>query len=120
VQESTKKAVVDTKEMLDKAGITEQRQALCQAAKQCFYNTSKFTLRDLRSRGVNSSSARISKRILTAFLMISKTFWIVSNFAIRFQPDSNPISPKRLRSGFGASLGDPALPVSRRPRLRHS
>ncbi len=50
VLEPTKKAVMDTREMLDKAGITEQREALCQAAGQAFYNTSKFTLRDLKSR----------------------------------------------------------------------
>ncbi|MCP3404071.1 class I SAM-dependent DNA methyltransferase [Bradyrhizobium sp. CCGB01] len=51
VLEPTKKAVVDTKKMLDEAHITEQRAALCEAAGQAFYNTSKFTLRDLRSRG---------------------------------------------------------------------
>ncbi|MFZ3091779.1 MAG: class I SAM-dependent DNA methyltransferase [Nitrospirota bacterium] len=51
VLEPTKKAVLETKEMLDKAAITEQRAALCQAAGQAFYNTSKFTLRDLKSRG---------------------------------------------------------------------
>src|SRR5271157_1796392 len=37
--------------MLDEAGITEQRAALAEAAGQAFYNTSKFTLRDLKSRG---------------------------------------------------------------------
>ncbi len=35
--------------MLDDAGITEQRAAMCEAAGQAFYNTSRFTLRDLRS-----------------------------------------------------------------------
>ncbi len=50
VLEPTKQAVSDTKAMLDKSGITEQRAALCKAAGQAFYNTSKFTLRDLRSR----------------------------------------------------------------------
>ena len=50
VLESTKKAVLETKEMLDKAGISEQRAALAAAAGQSFYNTSKFTLRDLKSR----------------------------------------------------------------------
>src|SRR5215813_4127366 len=35
---------------LDEAGITNQDQALRQAAGQSFYNTSNFTLRDLRSR----------------------------------------------------------------------
>ena len=51
VLEPTKQSVLDTKKMLDDAGITEQRAALCQAAGQAFYNTSKFTLRDLRNRG---------------------------------------------------------------------
>src|SRR5438552_7692307 len=50
VLEPTKKAVLETKEMLDKAGITEQRAALCGASGQAFYNTSKFTLRDLKAR----------------------------------------------------------------------
>jgi len=50
VLEPTKKAVLETKEMLDMAGITEQSAALCDAAKQAFFNTSKFTLRDLKSR----------------------------------------------------------------------
>lgn len=51
VLEPTKKAVLETKEMLDKAGITEQRAALCAAAGQAFYNTSRFALRDMKSRG---------------------------------------------------------------------
>ena len=34
-----------------KAKITEQRAALCASAGQAFYNTSRFTLRDLKSRG---------------------------------------------------------------------
>lgn len=51
VLEPTKKAVLETKKVLDKARITEQRAALCDAAGQAFYNTSKFTLRDLKSRG---------------------------------------------------------------------
>jgi type I restriction enzyme M protein len=51
VLEPTKQAVLATKAMLDEAHITEQRAALCDAAGQAFYNTSKFTLRDLKSRG---------------------------------------------------------------------
>ncbi|XZE21797.1 type I restriction-modification system subunit M [Pirellulaceae bacterium SH449] len=50
VLEPTKPAVLDTKKMLDDAGITEQRAALCGASGEAFYNTSKFTLRDLRAR----------------------------------------------------------------------
>jgi type I restriction enzyme M protein len=51
VLEPTKKKVLETKKMLDEARITEQRAALCDAAGHAFYNTSKFTLRDLKSRG---------------------------------------------------------------------
>ena len=50
VLEPTKPAVLDMKAALDRADITNQDQALRQAAEQAFYNTSKFTLRDLRSR----------------------------------------------------------------------
>ena len=50
VLEPTKQAVLDTKKMLDEARITEQRAALADAAGQAFYNTSRFTLRDLKSR----------------------------------------------------------------------
>jgi type I restriction enzyme M protein len=48
--EPTKQAVLDMKASLDKAKIVHQDQALRQAAGQAFYNTSKFTLRDLRAR----------------------------------------------------------------------
>ena len=53
VLEPTKKQVLDAKKMLDTAGITEQSAALCAAADPNFdfYNISKFSLRDLKSRG---------------------------------------------------------------------
>src|SRR5206468_4048100 len=50
VHEPTKQAVLDMKASLDKSRITSQDAALKRAAKQSFYNTSKFTLRDLRAR----------------------------------------------------------------------
>jgi type I restriction enzyme M protein len=50
VLEPTKKAVLDMKAALDKAKVTNQDMALRQASGQAFYNTSKFTLRDLKSR----------------------------------------------------------------------
>jgi type I restriction enzyme M protein len=50
VLEPTKQAVLETKALLDKAGINDQDQPLRDAAKQAFYNHSQFTLRDLRSR----------------------------------------------------------------------
>ena len=50
VLEPTKQTVLDMKASLDKAGITNQDAALRQAAGQDFYNTSRFTMRDLKAR----------------------------------------------------------------------
>ena len=50
VLEPTKQAVLDMKDALDEMGIADQRVALREAAQQPFYNTSKFTLHDLRAR----------------------------------------------------------------------
>jgi type I restriction enzyme M protein len=54
VLEPTKQAVLSMKKNLDKAGIANQDAALRQAAGQAFYNTSRFTLRDLRNRASQS------------------------------------------------------------------
>jgi type I restriction enzyme M protein len=50
VLEPTKAAVLETKALLDEAGINDQDQPLRDAARQAFYNHSQFTLRDLRNR----------------------------------------------------------------------
>jgi type I restriction enzyme M protein len=50
VLEPSKQAVLNMKASLDKAKIVHQEEALRQAAGQAFYNTSKFTLRDLKAR----------------------------------------------------------------------
>lgn len=49
VLEPTKDAVLKMKKQFDDAGISNQ-QGLCQASGQAFYNTSPFTLRDLKAR----------------------------------------------------------------------
>jgi type I restriction enzyme M protein len=51
VLEDSKQSVLDMKETLDKAKVVEQAPALRHAAGQAFYNTSKFTMRDLKARG---------------------------------------------------------------------
>jgi len=48
--EDTKQAVAEMKASLDETGIVEQDQALRQAAGQAFYNTSRFTMKDLKAR----------------------------------------------------------------------
>ncbi len=50
VLEPTKQAVLEMKKSLDNSEIVHQDPALRQAAGQAFYNTSPFTLKDLRSR----------------------------------------------------------------------
>jgi type I restriction enzyme M protein len=49
VLEPTKQVVLGTKAILDKAKSTNQDLPLRQASDQDFYNTSKFTLRDLKA-----------------------------------------------------------------------
>ena len=83
VLEPTKKAVLDAKEMLDKAGITEQRDALCDAAGQAFYNTSQFTLRDLKSRGSQQQLLADFEDYLNGFSPNVQD--IVENFKLRNQ-----------------------------------
>lgn len=56
VLEPTKQAVLTMKANLDKAAVANQDAALRQASGQAFYNTSRFTLRDLRNR---SSQAQL-------------------------------------------------------------
>lgn len=48
--EPSKEAVLNMKKQLDAAKIANQSAALCQAAGEAFYNTSPFTLRDLKAR----------------------------------------------------------------------
>ena len=50
VLEDSKPAVLETKAALDQAGVIEQDHALRTASNHGFYNTSTFTLRDLRAR----------------------------------------------------------------------
>ena len=50
VLEDSKQSVLDMKATLDAAGVVAQDPALRQAAGQAFYNTSRFTLKDLRAR----------------------------------------------------------------------
>lgn len=55
VLEPTKQAVLDMKAKLDKARVVNQDAPLRQAAGQAFYNTSKFTLRDLKGRSTQQN-----------------------------------------------------------------
>lgn len=113
VLEPTKKAVLETKEMLDKAGITEQRAALCQAANQAFYNTSKFTLRNLRSRGSQQQLRQDFEAYLDGFSPNVQD--ILDNFKFR-----NQISTLSKSDSLGTLIEkflDPDINLSPHPVL---
>ena len=124
VLEPTKKAVLELKASLDKAKIVHQDQALRQAAGQAFYNTSKFTLRDLKARASQQQLRADFEAYLDGFSPNVQD--ILENFEFRNQiprlskadalgtliekflsPDIN-LSPKPVPNGDG-SVKHPGL-----------
>ena len=113
VLEPTKKAVLETMQMLDKAGITEQRAALSNAAGQAFYNTSKFTLRDLKSRGSQHQLLADFEDYLNGFSQNVQD--ILENFKFR-----NQLSTLSKSDSLGTLIGkflDPEINLSPNPVL---
>jgi len=83
VLEPTKQAVLDMKASLDKAGIVHQDAALRQAAGQAFYNTSLFTLRDLKARASRQQLEADFRAYLDGFSPNVQE--IIDNFEFRNQ-----------------------------------
>ena len=113
VLEPTKKAVLETKKILDEAGIAEQHVALCDAAKQSFYNTSKFTLRELKSRGSQQQLLADFNDYLDGFS--SNVQDILENFKFR-----NQIPTLSKSDSLGTLIGkflDPEINFSPQPIL---
>ena len=81
--EPSKPAVLEMKTSLDKAKIIHQDQALRQAAGQAFYNTSKFTLRDLKARASQQQLKADFETYLDGFS--SNVQDILENFEFRNQ-----------------------------------
>lgn len=85
VLESTKAEVLKQKEWLDAEQIVDQEQPLRAAAKQPFYNTSAFTLRELSSRTKTQQLRTDFEHYLDGF---SKNVQdIIANFEFRNQID---------------------------------
>ncbi len=108
VLEPTKQKVLDTKKMLDEARITEQRAALCDAAGQAFYNTSKFTLRDLKSRGSQQQLLADFVDYLNGFSLNVQD--ILENFKFR-----NQLTTLSRADAIGTLIGkflDPSIDLS--------
>ncbi len=83
VLEPTKQAVLDMKASLDRAGIVHQDAALRQAAGQAFYNTSLFTLRDLKARASRQQLEADFRAYLDGFSPNVQE--IIDNFEFRNQ-----------------------------------
>ena len=111
VLEPTKQAVLDIKKMLEDAGITEQREALCGASGQAFYNTSRFCLRDLRSRSSQQQLLQDFEDYLNGFSPNVQD--ILGNFELR-----NNLSKLSKSDGLGTLIEkflDPEINLSPNP-----
>ncbi|MBU1746194.1 MAG: type I restriction-modification system subunit M [Chloroflexi bacterium] len=113
VLEPTKQEVLDAKTRLDRAGITNQDLALRQAAGQAFYNTSRFTLRDLRARASQQQLKADFEAYLDGFSPNVQD--ILENFEFR-----NQIPRLSKADALGTlieKLLDPAINLSPEPVL---
>jgi len=124
VLEPTKQAVLEMKATLDDAGIVHQDQALRQTAGHAFFNTSRFTLRDLKARASQQQLKADFEAYLDGFSQDVQD--ILENFEFRNQilrlskadalgtligkllsPDIN-LSPYPVKNGDG-SIKQPGL-----------
>lgn len=111
--EATKQAVLDMRANLDAAGIVNQEVALRQAAGQAFYNTSRYTLRDLRNRGSQQQLRADFEDYLDGFSANVQD--ILENFEFR-----NQIPRLSKADALGTlieKLLDPAINLSPKPVL---
>ncbi len=83
VLEPTKEAVLKMKAHLDKAKVVHQDAALLKASGQAFYNTSPFTLRDLKARAKQQQLKSDFEAYLDGFS--SNVQEIVDKFKLRNQ-----------------------------------
>lgn len=113
VLEPTKQAVLEMKASLDKAGIVHQDAALRQAAGQAFYNTSPFTLRDLKARASRQQLEADFRAYLDGFSPNVQE--IIDNFEFR-----NQISRLAKADALGTLIEkflDPSINLSPDPVL---
>lgn len=136
--EPTKKATLEMKAALDSAGITNQDAALRQAAGQPFYNTSPFTLSDLRNRASQQQLRADFEAYLDGFSPNCRRFWITLSSEIRCRasrklmcsapiekllhkeinlgpsPVRNVANANTFKSGFDSSMTSLMIAINRR------
>jgi type I restriction enzyme M protein len=83
ILEPTKQEVLRMKEHLDKAGISNQYSALCKVSGQAFFNTSRYTLRDLKARAKQQQLQADFEDYLNGFSPNVQE--IIDNFLFRTQ-----------------------------------
>lgn len=113
VLEPSRQAVLDMKAFLDREGITDQKVSLCKSAGQAFYNTSKFSMRDLRARGSQQQLKADFEAWLDGFSEDVQV--ILDNFEFR-----NQIPRLSKADAIGTlieKLLDPSINLSPRPVL---
>ncbi|MBU6162751.1 MAG: type I restriction-modification system subunit M, partial [Myxococcales bacterium] len=108
VLEPTRQAVLEQKKFLDENQITEQYSGLCAAAGQAFYNTSKFSLRDLRSRGSQQQLLADFEDYLNGFLPNVQE--IIENF--KFRNQLSTLSKADALGTLIAQFTDPLIDLS--------
>ena len=113
VLEGSKQAVLDMRTTLDEAGVVEQDPALRQAASQAFYNTSKFTMRDLRTRANRQQLKADFEAYLDGFSPNVQD--ILENFEFRNQ--INKLSSADALGGLIEKLTSPEINLSPQPVL---
>ena len=113
--EDSKQAVLAKKEKLDEIGIVEQDSALRQVAGQPFYNTSKFTMRDLRSRANRQQLKTDFEDYLDGFSPNVQE--ILNNFEFRNQIAR--LSRADVLGTLIEKLTSPEINLSPEPRGKH-
>ena len=115
VLEDSKQAVIKKKVYLDNKGVVKQENALRKAAGQAFYNTSEFTLRDLRARANHQQLKADFEAYLDGFS--SNVQDILNNFEFR-----NQIPKLSKADALGAlieKLTSPEINLSPQPVLNN-
>lgn len=111
VLEPTKSQVLETKAMLDAAGITDQDEALCAAAGEAFCNSSPYTLKDLRSR---TNQQQLKADFILYLDGFSKNVQdIIKKFEFRNQIDK--LSDHDILGILISKFTDPNINLSSRP-----
>ncbi len=111
VLEPTKQAVLEMKQKLDAAGITDQDEALCSVAGEAFCNSSPYVLSDLKSR---TNQQQLKADFILYLDGFTKNVQdIIKKFEFRNQIDK--LSDHDILGLLISKFTDPSVNLSSRP-----